>query len=769
MAGMFAAHLSFAGESLHPDLPRTAETGVGTAEWNLEWSQIVTAPKGAPNVVLILLDDAGFGASSTFGGPVQTPELDRMAAHGLRYTRFHAEAACSPTRASLLSGRNAHQASFGTVTELANRFHAHTGVWKKDTVSVAEVLRRNGYSTAAFGKWHNTPYWEINPTGPFDRWPTGLGFEYFYGFMAGAGSQWEPSLYRNTLPVEPPASPAGTYHLTTDLAGEAIRWLHTHESITPQKPYFLYFAPGATHDPHHVATEWIEKYRARFDNGWDHLREETYSRQKNLGIIPADTVLTSRPKQIPSWSSLPADQKRLLARQMEVFAAFMAHTDYEVGRLIRAVQQGPQGDNTLILYIASDNGADGKAGLDGRDVSGTLQARLAHIDDLGSDLLLNEYATGWAWAMNTPFQWMKQIASHFGGTRVPLVVSWPSRIMDGGEVRSQFSHVNDIAATIYEATRIRFPSVVDGVKQQPLDGPSLMYSFDNPLAPSRHRTQLFELVGNRAIYHDGWLAGTRHNDLPWHWSASVNNFDEDLWELYHVDVDFSQANDLARVNPKKLAALKALFKTEARRMNIGPVGAGRGNIGQSARQPSPAGGRNEFVYYADLPRIQSNPYGSALPDFSRSHTLTADLIIPEAAAQGVLISYGSRWGGFVLYVKDGFVVYESNLAGRERQSIKSSAPLPHGKASVTFEFRSDDESGNGLEPRGDIAGIGRLKINEQLSGEGQVKVNYGRGAYFGSFGVGRAFGSPVSPSIEVPFEFTGTIERVTVNLARQHE
>jgi arylsulfatase A-like enzyme len=760
------APLSLAADSLpQPDAPFAGKMALSVKASVPGWPQPIMAPKGAPNVVLILLDDVGFGASSTFGGPSQTPELDELAAQGLRYNRFHVTAMCSPTRAALLSGRNAHNVGFGTVADLASGFPGYNATWRKDAVTVADVLRRNGYSTAAFGKWHNTPFWEISPVGPFDRWPTGLGFESFYGFMSGGESQWEPSLYRNTTPVEPPATPQQGYHFTTDITDQAIAWLHTHESLAPDKPYFLYFAPGATHEPHHVPKEWIEKYRGQFDQGWDKLRAETFARQRKLGVIPANADLTPRPKELPAWNSLSAAQKRFLARQMEVYAGFLSQTDYEVGRLVKAVQQDPHGDNTLILYIVGDNGASGEGGLEGHDgfeggpptrKKADPRERLSHIDGLGSVLYMNNYAAAWAWAMDTPFQWMKQVASHLGGTRDPLVVVWPARIKDHGALRSQFTDVDDVAPTIYEVTRIQFPAVVDGVKQQPLDGTSFAYSFDDPTAPSRHRTQIFEQVGNRAIYQDGWVAAACHW-LPWDWPYKGDDFDKDRWELYHLDADFSEAHDLAARYPQKLKELQAVFDAEAQRNNIYPLGAGGWDFGLKM-QPSPVAGRKEFVFYPGLPRT---PSGFVLPNFARSHRITAAVVIPPTGADGVIVADGSRYGGFALYVKDNQLVYENHSLARH-DMITSAVPLPLGQLVVAYEFVRDEAKATQDKDAGrdNGQGTGRLYINGQLVAE----ARQGPVQAWGSFGIGQEFGSPVSSAFQPPFKFRGTLNKVTVEL-----
>jgi arylsulfatase A-like enzyme len=756
LAGVVLAHVSYAADVLPPpDPPFKGKIGPTVTESVPNWPELPRAPQGAPNIVLILLDDVGYAATDTFGGPVQTPALDQLSARGLRYNRFHVAAQCSPTRAALLSGRNDHRVGFGAVGE--GGYPGYNTIWPKDTASIAAVLKDSGYSTAAFGKWHNTPEWEISPVGPFDRWPTGLGFEYFYGFMAGADSQYEPALYRNTSPIDPPATPAQGYHLTTDITDEAIAWVHTHQSLAPQKPYFVYFAPGATHGPHHVAEKWIEPYRGSFDLGWDRLREEIFARQKKLGVIPSDAALTPRPKDLPAWKSLPIEERELLARQMEVYAGFLAHTDYEVGRLLQAVQEGSSGNNTLILYIAGDNGASSEAGLTGTDgiIKETVHERLKHVTELGGVLHLNQYAAGWAWALSTPFQWQKLIASHLGGTRDPLIVSWPAKIASPGAVRDQYLHVNDVAATLYEAAGITFPSIVDGAKQIPLDGVSFASSFVQANAPSSHTTQVYEQWGNRAIYHDGWLASARHN-VPWVSDKLFTDYDydRDQWELYDLNQDFSQAHDVAAHDPKRLQELKALFDSEARRNNIYPLGGAdyRG-------APISTADRSEFIYYPSLPRLPS----AQAPDFSRSHVITADIVVPNTGAEGVIVSNGGRYEGFVLYMKDDRVIYEHNVDGW-LETLTSNSAVPRGRLQVVFRFTAESRSSNTLF--NEASGLGQLYVNGTEVGSSSIEHMYSAPYFmlFSTFDIGQARVSPVSRHFDMPFKFTGSLEKVRIEL-----
>jgi arylsulfatase len=709
--------------------------------------RLAEAPQGTPNIVLILLDDVGYGASSTFGGPIQTPEIDRLASRGLRYNNFRVCAQCSPTRASLLTGRNDHSVGFGSVGY--GRARGYDWIWPKSCVGIPEVLRRNGFSTAAFGKWHNTPIWETNPVGPFDRWPTGLGFEHFYGFVCGMNDEWEPALYRNTTPVEPTATPEQGYYLTTDLANEALAWVQTHQSLAPDKPYFLYFATGATHEPLQVPKEWVDKYRGQFDQGWDKLREETFARQKKLGVIPANADLTTRVKELPAWDSFSVEERKYLSRQMEVYAGYLAATDYEVGRMVKAIQNGPGGDNTLIFWIVGDNGASSEGGVEGSSnyqaplPVGSVQDRVQHMDELGSPISRNHYASGWAWAMCTPFRWQKLIGSDYGGTTNPLIMSWPARIKDNGGLRSQFAHVNGIAATIYESVGIKFPTVVDGVEQVPLAGASFVDSFDDAAAPSHHHVQVFEQWGNRAIYKDGWIACARHT-VPWLPDPKTDYF-EDRWELYHVAKDFSEAHDVAEQFPEKLKELQALFDVEAVSYNIYPLG------GSSYKAPSSTENRREFVFYPSLPRIP--PW--AAPSFTDSHRITADVVIPAGGAEGVLVTLGTRLGGFSLYVKDNHLVYDCNFYRVEHDVLTSSIPLPQGKVELVYEFTREDSS----KLR---QGTGRIFINGQKAGE--VKTHGPSAEVFGAFNIGQARISPVSSAYTLPFKFTGSIEKVRVKL-----
>jgi len=759
-AGLEAAHAA----SVLPTPPEPFKGKIALKDMDSvpAWPQPVRPPKGAPNIVLILLDDVGFSAAKTFGGIAETPALDRLAARGLRYNNFHTTALCSPTRAALLTGRNHHRVGFGAVTDIARGFPGYNSVWQKDTASVADVLRRSGYSTAAFGKWHNTPNWEVSPIGPFDRWPTGLGFEYFYGFMAGEASQYEPPLYRNTVPVEPGAHPSQGYHVTTDIVDDAITWVQTHNALADDKPYFLYLAPAATHTPHHVPQEWVEKYRGKFDMGWDKMREQVFARLQKSRFIPDNAKLTARPKELAAWNSLTADQKNLAARQMEVFAAFMAHTDSEILRLLNAVEEGPGGDNTLIFYVASDNGGDASAGPYGSDnalasfLSGipiSVEAQLPNINELGGPMHDNNFANAWAWATNAPFKGAKGDAAHFGGIRTPLVVSWPSRIKDEGGLRTQFTHVNSIAGTIYEAVGVSMPDSVDGVMQEPLDGVSFANTFDNPAAPAGHRVQYFEMIGNRGIYKDGWFASAFHW-VPW-FPLPGEDFENKKWALYDLTNDYSQARDLADKYPEKLKEMQDLFDAEARKNDVYPLGNAF-SVNQAVGEKLPTvinPQKRSFIYYPGFPRVPV----AAAPDLQRSYRVTANVTLKDSADGGIIFTDGGHGGGYTLYLKDGHLIYENNFFNISHDVIRSTKPLPLGRAEVRFEFERTDKKRNG-------GGVGRLYVNGDLVGEGNL-ARVGIPARFDSFSIGRAAGSPVSTAYEMPFAFTGTLHQVRIDLA----
>src|SRR5881398_2395482 len=605
----------------------------------------VKAPKGAPNVVVVLLDDIGFGQSSAFGGPCKMQTAEKLAAAGLRYNDFHTTALCSPTRTALLTGRNHHVNNAGAIMELATAFPGNTGIRPNSVAPLAEILRQNGYSTAAFGKYHETPPWEVSVSGPFDRWPTHSGFDKFYGFIGGETNQWAPAIFDGTVRVEAPHDPK--YHFTIDMTNQAINWIQAQQSLTPDKPFYVYFSTGACHAPHHVPKEWADKYKGKFNEGWDKLREEIFAKQKQIGVIPQDAQLTPRPKEIPAWDTMNADQKRLLARQMEVYAGFAEQTDYEVGRLVRALSEMGELDKTLFIYIVGDNGSSAEGGPEGtynemmalNGIIGNASQMMNHIDDWGSPNTFPHYAIGWAWAGDTPFQWTKQIASHYGGTTNGVVVHWPKRIKAHGEFRSQFTHCTDIAPTVMEAAGLPFPKSVNGTTQRPFDGTSMVYTFDNPKAKETHTTQYFEMFGNRGIYHDGWIACTRHS-IPW-LMVPLPPLSKDVWELYHVAEDFSEANDVASKNPTKLKELQDLFTKEAIKNHVLPIDDRRSERFNAAiaGRPDLMGDRTSLTVFPGMTGMTENAFINVK---NRSYTITAPVELKDANTNGVIIAKLAR-------------------------------------------------------------------------------------------------------------------------------
>ena len=652
----------------------------------------VKAPQDAPNVVIVLIDDIGFGAGSAFGGPIAMPTLDRMANAGLRYNRFHTTALCSPTRVALLTGHNHHANNAGAIMELATGFPGNTGIRPREITTLAQILRSNGFSTAAFGKYHETPPWEVSVSGPYDRWPTGSGFDKFYGFIGGETNQWAPAIFDGVTRVEHKQSP--DYHFTTDMTDQAIRWVSAQQSLTPDKPFYLYFAPGATHAPHHAPKEWIAKYKGQFKAGWDKLREETFERQKKLGVIPANTKLTPRPKEIPAWDDMSEEQRRLFERQMETFAGFAAHTDAEVGRLVAQLEGIGALENTLFFYIVGDNGASAEGGPEGtynemmalNGIVGKAGQMMGHIENWGDPTTFPHYAIGWAWATNTPFQWTKQVASHFGGTRNGMVMHWPKGIQAKGEIRSQFHHVVDVAPTALEATKIPHPKTVDGIKQRPMDGVSMLYSADKADAPDQRTTQYFEMFGNRAIYHQGWVAATRHS-IPW-LMAQNPPLKDDVWELYQVDEDFSQAENLAAKNPAKLKELQAVFEKEAIRNHVFPIDDRRSERFDAgiAGRPDLLGGRKSLTVYPGMTGMLENAFINVK---GRHHTVTAEVEVTDEKTRGVIIAQAGYFGGWTLYLKDGKARHEYNFFALERTNIGGDAALAPGKHLIHYEFIPD--------------------------------------------------------------------------------
>ncbi len=723
----------------------------------------VKAPAGAPNVVIVLIDDIGFGGPSTFGGPIQTPTLDRLAGSGLRYNNFHTTALCSPTRNALKTGRNHHTTNTGSIMETATAFPGNTGKVPNGVAPLAEMLRLNGYSTGAFGKWHETAAWETSVSGPFDRWPTHQGFDKFYGFIGGETDQWYPLVYDGVTKVDPPKTEG--YHFTVDMTNQAINWVKAQQSMTPDKPFFVYFATGAVHAPHHVPREWADKYKGRFDAGWDKVRQETFERQKKLGVIPASTQLAPKPEDIKNWDTLPADQRRLFARQAEVFAGFLAQTDYEVGRFVKALEGIGEMDNTLFIYIAGDNGTSAEGGFVGmynemtyfNGVTEKVEDLIPLIDKWGGPETFPHMAAGWAVAFDSPFSWTKQVASDFGGTRNGAVIHWPRGIKARGEMRSQFSHVIDVAPTILEAAHLPEPKIVNGTPQTPIEGVSMAYTFDDPNAAERHTTQYFEMFGNRAIYHDGWLARTLHR-APWQ-TGKQKPLQSDVWDLYDVKSDFSLARNLAAENPQKLKELQALFMKEAEKYHVLPIDdrtIERTNPALAGR-PDLLGDRTSLTLYEGMQGMLENTFMNVK---NRSSKITAELDIPAGGANGAILSQGGRFGGWSLYMKDGKPAYTYNFLGLERYTVAAPAALPAGPATVTLAF---DYDGGGAGKGGKAT----LYVNGAPVAEGRVeKTQPNIFSADETADVGLDNQTPVAEGIGVGAEtrFTGSIKEITLEV-----
>jgi arylsulfatase A-like enzyme len=724
-------------------------------------------PAGAPNVLIVLVDDVGFGASSTFGGPCETPNFDRLADNGLRYNRFHTTALCAPTRAAMLTGRNHHSVGMGGITETATSAPGNSSLRPNSKAPLAETLRLNGYSTAQFGKCHEVPVWQASPVGPFDMWPTGSGFEHFYGFIGGEDNQWYPSLFEGTTPVEPPKTPEQGYHLTEDLADHAISWVRTQRALAPDRPFFMYFAPGATHAPHHVPKEWIDRYRGRFGHGWDRQRELTLARQKELGVVPPETELAARHAEIPAWEEMPADLKPVLERQMEIYAGFLSHTDHEVGRLLDAVEQLGALDDTLIYLIIGDNGASAEGTLHGTfnemiNFNGMAalespESMAANLDRFGGPESYNHYAVGWAWAMDAPFQWTKQVASHWGGTRNGTVVHWPDGIRARGELRSQFCHVIDVAPTVLEAAGIPEPAMVHGVTQSPMEGTSMAYSFDDAQAPERHDLQYFEMFGNRGVYFKGWSAVTKHR-TPWLLGkVELPAFDDDVWELYDGSADYSQAHDLATKMPDKLHELQRLWLIEATRYNVIPLDdrtAERANADIAGRPQLIRG--DTQVFYPGMAHLSEN---CVLSIKNRSFSVTAEVAVPDGAVSGTILAQGGAVGGWSLYAQDGRARFTYNLLGLRAFTTEATSPIPSGTHEVRAEFAYD---GGGPAKGGDLT----LYYDGAKVGEGRVDAT--QPFIFSAdegVDVGRETGTTVDPDCTVDGStFTGDIHWVELRV-----
>ncbi len=723
-------------------------------------------PAGAPNVLIILLDDVGFAASSAFGGPCHTPVAERLAGHGLKYTRFHTTALCAPTRQALLTGRNHHAVGMGAITEIATSAPGYTSIRPNTAAPLPETLKLNGYSTAQFGKCHEVPVWQTSPLGPFDAWPTGGGgMEYFYGFLGGETNQYYPALYEGTTAIEPAKTPAEGYHFTEDMTDKAIKWVRQQKALMPDKPFFVYFAPGATHAPHHVPKEWADKYRGQFDQGWDALRSETFARQKGLGIVPETAELTARPAEIPAWEEMPDNLKPILARQMEIYAGFLEHTDYHVGRLIDTLQDLDILDDTLIYYIIGDNGASAEGGLhgsfneyfffNGAAELETPEFMAARIDEFGSPTSFNHFAVGWSWAMDTPYQWTKQIASHWGGTRNGTIVHWPHGIHARNEVRHQFHHVIDVAPTVLEAAGLPEPMAVHGVQQMPLQGVSMKYSFDAATAADRHTTQYFEMAGNRGIYHNGWTAVTKHA-TPWIAVAQLPAFDDDVWELYGPD-DWTQAHNLAQAMPEKLHELQRQFLIEATRYNVLPLDDRRVErfLAEVAGRPTLIKGTSQLLF-GGMGRLTEN---TVLNLKNKSFAVTAELVAPGGAARGVIIAQGGAFGGWSLYAWEGKLKYCYNFLGMNRFYTESTTPLPAGKHQVRMEFAYD---GGGLAKGGNVT----LYVDGSPVGQGRVGAT--EPMLFSSdetTDVGSESGTTVSDDYTAETsKFNGTIDWIQLDL-----
>ncbi|MGC1816258.1 MAG: arylsulfatase [Casimicrobiaceae bacterium] len=725
-------------------------------------------PKGAPNVLVILIDDVGYGTASVFGGPCHTPNFEKLAARGLKYTRFHTTALCSPTRQALLTGRNHHSVGMGGITEIATAAPGYSSVLPNTKAPLAMTLKLNGYATAQFGKCHEVPVWQTSAAGPFTAWPTGGGgFEYFYGFIGGENNQWDPALYEGTTPIEPPKTPEEGYHLTEDLTDKAISWARQQKALQPDRPFFMYFAPGATHAPHHVSKEWIDKYKGKFAHGWDKQREITFARQKELGVIGQDAVLTPRHKEIPAWDEMDPKLKPVLEREMEVYAAFMEHTDHHVGRLIDAL--GPALDDTLIYLIIGDNGASAEgtlqgafnemANFNGMAAIETPEFLMSKLDEFGGEQSYGHFAVGWAWAMNSPYQWTKQVASHWGGTRTGTIVHWPNGIKDKAGVRNQFAHVIDLAPTILEAAGLPQPMLVNGVTQSPYEGTSMLYSFNDPKAPERHETQYFEMFCNRGIYHQGWSAVTRHR-TPWVMGGQkLPAFDDDVWELYDGSKDWTQSNDLSKKMPGKLHELQRLWLIEAVKYNVLPL-----DDRQMERLNSDLAGRptlikgNSQMLFAGMGRLSEN---SVVNVKNKSFSVTSELEVPEKGAEGVIIAQGGRFGGWSLYSKAGKAKFCYNVLGIKSFEIEATNPIPRGKTQVRMEFAYD---GGGMGKGGAVT----LYCDGKQVGRGRVEQTQ---AFIFSADettdIGRETGTTVSRDYTAhTSKFNGKINWVQIDLGK---
>ena len=740
------------------------------------WPPAVVPPKGAPNVLLIMTDDSGYGVPSTFGGVIPMPTLDRLAKVGLRYTQFHSTALCSPTRAAIITGRNHHAVGFGQIGEMATGYPGYDSIIGPENATVGRILSDHGYATSWFGKNHNTPSFQYSAAGPFDQWPSGMGFQYFYGFMGGESDQWTPYLFRDHTPVYPWVG-RKDYNLITDMADDAIRYMKDVTASNPDKPFFVYYVPGATHDPHQPTKEWVDRISKLhlFDQGWEKLREQIFANQKRLGVIPANTQLTPWPDSLPKWDSLSAVQKKIVIREADVFAAYTAYNDHEIGRLIQAVADMGKLDNTLIFYINGDNGTSSEGTMMGTPnwmlaANGVLDLPeveyLRYYESWGSDKTYPHMAVPWSWAFDTPFKWVKQIASHFGGTRQGMVVSWPGHIGDPGGIRSQFHHVIDIVPTILEAAGIKAPEMVDGVAQKPIEGVSMVYTFDkaNANAPSKRTTQYFEMFANRGIYHDGWYACTTPPEPPWLLgSKALPPINEYKWELYNITEDFSQANDLAAKNPGKLKEMQALFLAEAARNQVLPLDNSVLPRLLTAR-PSGTAGRSTFTYVGVNPEI---PVGNAPSLLNRDYTITADITVPKAGAEGMIATMGGRFGGYGLYLQGGKPVFVYNLLNLKRYRFEGGVgaedwlgkSLATGRHTIEFDFKYDGP-GLGKSGTGVLTVDGKVLARQKMDHTIPFLM-----ALDESLDIGLDTRTPVDESYQLPFKFEGTINKVTYKIS----
>jgi arylsulfatase A-like enzyme len=774
--GSASATMPIDGKQLPPPPPKFGGVIKESAKDSKPyWPPTVVPPKGAPNVLLIMTDDQGYGVSGTFGGVIPTPAMDRIAKAGLRYTQFHSTALCSPTRAALITGRNHHSVGFGVISELSTGFPGYDSIIGPESATVGEILQEHGYATSWFGKNHNTPSYLYSVAGPFNQWPSGMGFQYFYGFMGGETDQWTPYLYRDHTPIFPWIGKPG-YNLTTDLADEAIKYLSALNASAPDKPFFLYYVPGGTHSPHQPTKEWIEKFKGKFDMGWEKLREQIFANQKRLGVIPASTKLTPWPDSLPRWDSLSLIQKKLYARQAEVYAAYAAYTDHEIGRVIQEVQDEGKLNNTLIIYISGDNGTSAEGTLEGTfnqftSYNGVLTlpeaVQMLHYEAWGSESTYPHMSVAWSWAFDTPFKWTKQVASHFGGTRQGMVISWPGHIKDVGGLRSQFHHMIDIVPTILEATGIQAPATVNGIAQRPIEGVSMAYTFDkaNANAPSKRATQYFEMFGNRAIYHDGWIAATTPPQPPWLIGVKLPDVNDYKWELYNITEDYSEYNDLAATNPAKLKELQALFLTEAAKYNVFPLD--NSTLPRIiAPRPSATAGRTVFTYSGPNANI---PVANAPSILNKDYTITAEVTIPKSGAEGMIVTMGGRFGGYALYLLRGKPVFVYNLLDLERFRWEGGVggedwlgdSLKPGKHTLIFDFKYDGP-GPGKGGTGVLSVDGRELSRKTVEHTIPFLMSLDE-----SLDIGSDTRSGVDDSYKLPFRFTGTIDKLTFKLGSE--